>query len=44
MARHYTTRDFFRQIPNLLLARCFERRGERSMIVSNAKRLKTLRI
>ena len=26
MARHYTTRDFFRQIPNLLLARYFHER------------------
>jgi hypothetical protein len=23
MARHYSTRDFFRQMPNGLLARCF---------------------
>jgi hypothetical protein len=27
MARNYTTRDFFRQMPNRLLARYFERRG-----------------
>ena len=27
MARHYSTRSFFRQIPNALLARYFERRG-----------------
>lgn len=27
MARHYSTRDFFRQIPNALLARYFEGRG-----------------
>lgn len=27
MARHYSTRDFFRQIPNALLARYFEARG-----------------
>jgi len=27
MARHYTTRDFFRQMPNRLLARYFEGRG-----------------
>ena len=27
MARHYSTRDFFRQIPNYLLARYFEGRG-----------------
>ena len=27
MARHYTTKDFFRQMPNALLARYFQRRG-----------------
>ena len=27
MARHYSTRDFFRQTPNVLLARYFEGRG-----------------
>ena len=27
MARHYSTRTFFRQIPNNLLARYFEDRG-----------------
>ncbi len=27
MARHYTTRDFFRQMPNALLARYFATRG-----------------
>jgi len=27
MARHYSTKDFFRQIPNTLLARYFHRRG-----------------
>jgi len=27
MARHYTTKDFFRQIPNTLLARYFHARG-----------------
>ena len=27
MARHYSTKDFFRQIPNDLLARYFEGRG-----------------
>jgi len=27
MARHYTTKAFFRQMPNALLARYFERRG-----------------
>src|ERR1035437_10208090 len=27
MGRHYSTRDFFRQMPKLLLARYFERRG-----------------
>ena len=27
MARHYSTKDFFRQMPNALLARYFERRG-----------------
>ena len=27
MARHYTTRDFFRQMPNTLLARYFQGRG-----------------
>ena len=27
MARHYTTRDFFRQMPNGLLARYFQARG-----------------
>ena len=27
MTRHYSTRDFFRQIPNALLARYFHRRG-----------------
>ena len=27
MARHYSTRDFFRQMPNALLARYFERRN-----------------
>ncbi len=27
MGRHYTTRDFFRQMPNALLARYFEGRG-----------------
>src|SRR3984893_15691125 len=27
MARHYSTREFFRQIPNALLARYFQRRG-----------------
>jgi hypothetical protein len=24
MGRHYSTRDFFRQVPNLLLARYFQ--------------------
>ena len=27
MARHYSTKDFFRQIPNDLLARYFDQRG-----------------
>jgi hypothetical protein len=27
MARHYSTRDFFRQMPNVLLARYFEAQG-----------------
>ena len=27
MARHYSTRDFFRQVPNALLARYFQARG-----------------
>ncbi len=27
MARHYSTRDFFRQMPNPLLARYFHARG-----------------
>ena len=27
MPRHYTTRDFFRQMPNALLARFFQERG-----------------
>jgi len=27
MARHYTTKDFFRQMPNALLARFFQARG-----------------
>jgi hypothetical protein len=27
MARHYTTKDFFRQMPNALLSRYFQRRG-----------------
>jgi hypothetical protein len=27
MSRHYTTRDFFRQMPNALLARYFQERG-----------------
>ena len=27
MARHYTTKDFFRQMPNVLLARYFQGRG-----------------
>ena len=27
MARHYATRDFFRQMPNRLLARYFHARG-----------------
>ena len=27
MTRHYSTRDFFRQMPNRLLARYFEARG-----------------
>jgi hypothetical protein len=27
MTRHYTTRDFFRQMPNALLARFFQGRG-----------------
>ncbi|WP_373498715.1 hypothetical protein [Desulfococcus sp.] len=27
MARHYSTKDFFRQIPNALLARYFHERG-----------------
>ena len=27
MARHYSTRDFFRQIPNALLKRFFEAQG-----------------
>ena len=27
MARHYTTKDFFRQMPNALLARYFQGRG-----------------
>ena len=26
MARHYSVRDFFRQMPNAMLARYFERR------------------
>ncbi len=28
MARHYSTRDFFRQMPNRLLARYFHARGD----------------
>ena len=31
MARHYSARSFFRQIPNDLLARYSERRGLRSV-------------
>lgn len=27
MARHYSTKDFFRQMPNARLARCFQGRG-----------------
>ena len=27
MSRHYSTRDFFRQMPNRLLARYFSERG-----------------
>jgi hypothetical protein len=27
MGRHYSMRDFFRQMPNALLGRCFEARG-----------------
>jgi len=27
MARHYSTKDFFRQMPNALLARYFQGRG-----------------
>jgi len=27
MARHYSTRSFFRQVPNALLARYFTERG-----------------
>lgn len=27
MARHYSSRDFFRQMPNVLLARFFQGRG-----------------
>jgi hypothetical protein len=27
LARHYTTKDFFRQVPNALLARYFQARG-----------------
>ena len=27
MARHYSTRDFFRQMPNALLARYFQGQG-----------------
>lgn len=27
MARHYSTKDFIRQIPNALLARYFDQRG-----------------
>ena len=27
MARHYSTKDFFRQMPNTLLARYFHERG-----------------
>jgi hypothetical protein len=27
MARHYSTRDFFRQMPNVLLARYFQGKG-----------------
>jgi len=27
MARHYSTREFFRQVPNALLARYFGTRG-----------------
>jgi hypothetical protein len=27
MARHYSTKDFFRQMPNTLLARYFEKQG-----------------
>ena len=27
MARHYSTKDFFRQMPNALLARYFQARG-----------------
>ena len=35
MTRHYSTRDFFRQMPNALLARYFQARGE---FVSDAGR------
>jgi hypothetical protein len=28
MARHYSTKDFFRQRPNALLARYFQERGQ----------------
>lgn len=27
MARHYSTKDFFQQMPNALLARYFQERG-----------------
>ena len=35
LTRHYSTRDFFRQTPNALLARYFQARGE---FVSDAGR------
>lgn len=38
MARHYSTRDFFRQMPNGLLARCFLTSTTSSANANNADR------
>ena len=36
MARHYSTKDFFRQMPNTLLARYFHARGNSAIPCSFA--------
>ncbi len=36
MARHYSTKDFFRQMPNTLLARYFHQRGNSAIPCSFA--------